>query len=212
MVGLPAGAEFGLMAAYLVIVYAISRPFGAAAQAGFGIGMRIVQAGFMPVVALGFAVAPVAGQNFGARRADRVRGTFSSAIAMAIGMMILLAIFCHLAPAALIAVFSGDPQVIAVGEQFLRITSWNFIASGVVFVGSSTFQALGNTWPSLFASFVRILLVAVPAFILAQMPGFQLHWIWYLSVMSVTLQMILSLLLLRREFQRRLNFVVAPAA
>jgi putative MATE family efflux protein len=212
MIGLPAGAEFGLMAVYLLIVYAISRPFGAAAQAGFGIGMRIVQAGFMPVVALGFAVAPVAGQNVGARRPERVRGTFSSAILMAVGMMILLAIICHIAPAALIGVFSGDPQVIAVGEQFLRIVSWNFIASGVVFVGSSMFQALGNTWPALLASFVRIIVVAVPAFILSRMPGFQLHWIWYLSAMSVTLQMILSLLLLRREFQRRLNFVVAPAA
>ena len=30
------------------------------------------RAGFMPVVALGFSVAPVAGQNFGARLADRV--------------------------------------------------------------------------------------------------------------------------------------------
>ena len=67
-IGLPAGAEFALMAVYLVIVYAVSRPFGAAAQAGFGIGMRIVQACFLPVVALGFAVAPVAGQNFGARQ------------------------------------------------------------------------------------------------------------------------------------------------
>ena len=66
-IGLPAGVEFGLIAVYMGIVYAVSRPFGAAAQAGFGIGQRVVQAGFMPIVALGFAVAPVAGQNFGAR-------------------------------------------------------------------------------------------------------------------------------------------------
>ena len=75
-IGLPAGFEFLLVAVYLFIVYTVSRPFGAAAQAGFGIGQRIVQAGFMPVVALGFAVAPVAGQNFGAGKADRVRETF----------------------------------------------------------------------------------------------------------------------------------------
>ena len=31
----------------------------------------------MPVVALGFAVAPVAGQNFGARLAQRVKATRS---------------------------------------------------------------------------------------------------------------------------------------
>src|SRR6185503_3996698 len=49
-----------LIGVYLAVVYTVTRPFGAAAQAGFGIGMRIIQAGFMPVVALGFAVAPVA--------------------------------------------------------------------------------------------------------------------------------------------------------
>ena len=75
-IGLPAGFEFAMMALYLVIVYTIARPFGAAAQAGFGIGMRMIQAGFMPVVALGFSVAPVAGQNFGAGSAERVKATF----------------------------------------------------------------------------------------------------------------------------------------
>src|SRR5262245_6064465 len=71
-IGLPAGAEFALLAVCPILVYVVSRPFGAAAQAGFGIGLRIVQASFLPVVALGFAVSPVAGQNFGARRAERV--------------------------------------------------------------------------------------------------------------------------------------------
>src|SRR4030095_4176848 len=59
-IGLPAGAEFALMWVYLLVVYSVVRPFGSEAQAGFGIGMRIIQAAFMPVVALGFAVAPVA--------------------------------------------------------------------------------------------------------------------------------------------------------
>jgi len=203
-IGLPAGAEFALMAVYLVIVYAISRPFGAAAQAGFGIGMRVLQAGFMPVVALGFAVAPVAGQNFGAGRHDRVRETFRAAATMAVALMIVFAILCHIAPAAMIGVFSRDPMVIAVGDEYLRIISWNFVASGVVFVASSTFQAIGNTIPSLVASFVRILLVALPAIALSRMVGFELRWIWYLSVTAIAIQMVLSLWLLRREFALRL--------
>ena len=209
-IGLPAGAEFALMAVYLVIVYGISRPFGAAAQAGFGIGMRILQAGFMPVVALGFAVAPVAGQNFGAGRYDRVRETFRAAVSMAAVVMAVFAIVCHIAPAGLVGVFSSDPGVIGVGEEYLRIVSWNFIASGVVFVASSTFQAIGNTIPSLMASFVRIILVALPAIALSRMAGFELRWIWYLSVAAIALQMALSLWLLRREFSLRL--VPAPAS
>ena len=78
------------MTVYLVVIYAVSRPFGASAQAGFGIGMRIIQACFMPIVALGFAVAPVAGQNFGAGRAERVKQTFSVATTMAGAGMIVV--------------------------------------------------------------------------------------------------------------------------
>jgi putative MATE family efflux protein len=205
-IGLPAGAEFGLMAVYLGIVYAVTRPFGASAQAGFGIGLRIVQSAFLPVVALGFAVAPVAGQNYGARLGERVRETFKTAALMSIGLMLLVIVITHLFPGALIRAFSSDAAVISVGEVYLRIVSWNFIASGLVFVSSSMFQAMGNTLPSLATSFTRIVVVTVPLLLLAKLPGFKLEWIWWLSVAAVTLQMILNLLLLRREFDRRLRF------
>jgi putative MATE family efflux protein len=205
-IGLPAGFEFALMALYMFIVYSISRPFGAAAQAGFGIGMRIIQAGFMPVVALGFSVAPVAGQNFGARLAQRVKETFRTAALMATVVMLLFALLSSVAPAALVSIFSDDPAAIRVGVDYLRIVSWNYVASGLIFVASSMFQAMGNTVPSLIASAVRITLVAIPAFLLARLPGFQLEWIWYLSVAAVIVQLTISMLLLRREFARKLNF------
>lgn len=203
-IGLPAGAEFALLAVYLFVVYSISRPFGSAAQAGFGIGMRIVQAGFMPVVALGFAVAPVAGQNFGARHAHRVRATFRSAAMMAVGAMLALTLLVLAAAEPMVHFFSADPQVVAVGTEYLRIVCWTFAMSGIIYVGSSMFQAMGNTLPALVASFSRIVLVAIPAFMLSRMPGFDLRWIWYLSVMSVTVQLAINLSLLRREFHRKL--------
>ncbi len=199
------------MACYLFSSTSVSRRFGAAAQAGFGIGMRITQAGFLPVVALGFAVAPVAGQNFGARQSQRVRDTFTSAAAMAGGLMLLFALLCHVAAAPMVGVFSNDPQVIAVGDEYLRIISWNFIASGVIFVASSMFQAIGNTIPPLITSVLRLVIVGVPVIILSRHPSFTLRWIWYLSVVSVTLQMVMNLLLLRREFHLRLRFDQAPA-
>ncbi len=203
-IGLPAGFEFAMMAVYMLMVYSLTRPFGSAAQAGFGIGGRIVQAGFMPVVALGIAVAPVAGQNFGARLSQRVKDTFRNAALMATAMMVLFFIVCHTVTVALVGIFSKDPSVIAFGNEYLRIISWNFIASGLIFVASSMFQAMGNTIPSLLASAVRIVIVAIPAVMLSRMAGFEIHWIWYLSVGSVLLQLMMSMLLLRREFARRL--------
>ncbi len=209
-IGLPAGAEFALTAVYLVVVYAVTRGFGAAAQAGFGIGMRVLQAGFMPVVALGFSVAPVAGQNFGAKHPERVRSTFRSAAFMAGAAMLVFTVVCQVEAAAMVRVFSADPEVLAVGADYLRIVSWTFVGSGIIFVSSSMFQAMGHTLPALATSTVRIVLVTVPLVFLVRLPGFELRWIWYLSVGATLVQLVLNLLLLRREFDRRLRFV--PAA
>ncbi len=211
-IGLPAGAEFGFMAVYLVLVYVVSRPFGAAAQAGFGIGMRIIQASFLPVVALGFAVSPVAGQNFGARKADRVRATFRTGAVLAAAAMFVLAVIVWLAAGPMVGVFSSDPHVIAVGAEYLHIIAFNFVFSGVVFVSSSMFQAMGNTMPSLITSASRIVIIGVPVILLSQAPGFSLRWIWYISAGAVVVQLAMNLWLLQREFRLRLNFDAATVS
>jgi Na+-driven multidrug efflux pump len=162
------------------------------------------------VVALGVSVAPVAGQNVGARLGGRVKAVFKDASLMAGGWMLFTAIVCQLVPAALIRVFSSDPEVIAVGDEYLRIVALTFVASGLIFVCSSMFQAMGNTMPSLVASVIRIVVIAVPAILLSKTPGFRLVWIWYLSAGAVVLQLTIVLLYLRREFRVRLDAMSPP--
>jgi putative MATE family efflux protein len=210
-VGLPAGAEFGLMAVHMLVVYTVSRRFGSAAQAGFGIGLRVVQAFFLPVVALGIAVAPVAGQNFGARHPQRVRETFRSAALMVTLFTGCTGLACVLNSARLIGIFSDDSGVIAVGDEYLRIVAWSFVASGVIFVASSMFQALGNTVPPLATSFGRLIATAIPVLLLSRLAGFQLWWIWYIAFVSLWVHMGANLMLLQREFRRRLAFEPTPA-
>ena len=204
-VGLPAGAEFALMSVHLLVVYTVSRPFGAAAQAGFGIGLRLIQACFLPVVALGIAVAPVAGQNFAAGKGDRVRATFRAGLAMATALMVLVGVLCFFAATPMIGRFSDDPQVIVVGAEYLRIVAFSFIASGIVFVASSMFQALGNTLPPLATSFCRLLAVAIPVVLLSQVQGFRLLWVWLIGAVSIWVHAAANLLMLEREFRRRLS-------
>ena len=211
-IGLPAGAEFALFSVYMFLVYAIIRQFGAAAQAGFGIAARVMQAMFLPVVALSFAVSPVVGQNFGGRRAERVRHSVFAAIGLASGMMAVLTVLALCFAPIFIRGFTHDPGVIAFGGEYLRIVSLNFLAAGIVFSSSSVFQGLGNTVPPLLSTSSRLLLFALPALLLSQRVGFQIRQVWYLSVMSQVLQACFNLLLLRRELGRKLKFEELPIA
>jgi len=211
-IGLPAGAEFALMGVYMAVVYAITKPFGAPAQGGFTIGLRVIQSVFLPIVALGFSVAPVAGQNFAARKGDRVRAAFKASAAMAAAYMLIVGVAMYFGAAAVMRIFTKDPDAIAVGVEYLHIVVLTFVPSGITFVSSSMFQALGNTIPPLTTSTLRILIAAVPAIFLARVNGFHLTWIWYLGAIATLLQMTLNLILLQRELGLKLSGDQTPIA
>ncbi len=204
-IGVPAGGEFVIMSLHVATIYWIIRDFGAGAQAGYGIGSRVMQAVFLPVMAISFAVAPVAGQNFGARLGGRVRQTMTSAAILGSVLMALVTLLCQISPGSLIRIFSKDPLVVAAGADYLRIIAWNFVASGLVFTCSGMFQALGNTWPSLASSLARLLLFAIPAYFLSRAPGFALHQLWYLAVATGLAHAVFAFFLLRRELRRKLQ-------
>jgi Na+-driven multidrug efflux pump len=200
------------MSVYAIVIYAVIRNFGAETQAGFGVGMRVLQTGFMPGLAVAFSISPIAAQNFGAKRYDRVRESFRVGLIWVTAIMVAFMVLCRAIPDRLIAPFTEDPQVVAVGATLLGTLCFNFISSGVVLVCGGLFQALGNTVPSLMASASRLLLFALPAFWMSTQPWFTLQKLWWLSVISVILQMCAALWLLRREFGRKMGAGVGNVA
>lgn len=211
-IGLPAGGEFALMAVFIGLNYFIIRDFGSHAQAGYSIGSRVMQSIFLPAMAIAFAAAPVAGQNVAAGKPERARETFSKAAWLGSGLMLVLTFACQFRSELFLTPFATeDPQVMSVGAEFLRIISLNFVASGITFTCSGMFQALGNTVPSLISSGSRLLTFALPALWLASRPSFQLRQLWYLSVVTVFVQMLTSVWLMRREFNRKLLATKAPS-
>jgi putative MATE family efflux protein len=201
-IGLPAGGEFLMMFVIFSFLYWVIKPFGAPAQAGFGVGSRVMQGIFLPAMAVAFAVAPVVGQNFGAQRFARVRGAFGSATAMSAVLMVLAMLLCLWRAPGLIRFFTNDAAAVQVGADYLRYIAWNFICSGFVMTCSGTLQGLGNTWPSLWASASRVVTYMLPVWWLSLQPSFAITQVWVLSIISVTLQAVLVGLLVLRQLRR----------
>ena len=204
-IGLPAGGEMMLMFIYTAIVYWVIQGFGAPAQAGFSIGARIMQAIFMPTMAIAFAVGPIAGQNFGAHLGGRVKETYYRGILLSSIVMLTVTMLLQWRPELILGFFTGEADVINVGAGFLHIISLNFVAQGIVFSSSGMFQGLGNTRPSMLSSGFRLLVFVPIVIYLRQQPGFYIYQVWYVSVLSVTLQACVSYLLVRRQFQIKLK-------
>ncbi len=203
-IGLPAGGEFVIIFVNMAVIYYALRHFGAAAQAGFGIGSRLLGVIHMPAISIAFAAGAIAGQNFGAGNSERVRKTFRTVVLLVSAVMIALTVAAQWKPELLLGGFTTDAETIAVGVLFLRMVSLNNFALGLHFVCSSMFQALGNTRPVLISSGARLVTYALPLIFLSAMPGFRIEHAWYLSIATTTLQAVLSLWLLRLEFKKRL--------
>jgi Na+-driven multidrug efflux pump len=184
------------MFVFMATIYWVIRDFGPAAQAGFGLGTRLMQSIFLPAMAIAFATAPIAGQNFGAGNFDRVRETFRSASSISVVLMLLLTLLCQFWPEWLVRFFTDEADVIEVAANFLRMISFNFAASGLIFSCSGIFQGLGHTWPALGSSASRVLTFMLPAIWLSTQPWLALDHVWYLSVASVWLQAATSVVLL----------------
>jgi putative MATE family efflux protein len=210
MIGLPAAGEFALLFVFASVVYVVIKSFGSHAQAGFGLGGRIIQSIFLPAMAVAFAAAPIAGQNYGAKRYDRVRETFRKAALIGSAIMLSLTALCALKPEVLVVPFTSDPAVAAVASGYLRIATLNFVTIGIVFCCSGMFQALGDTRPAFVSSASRLITFTVPALWVAWRGGEKLEVFWYLSAASITLQAIFSFVLLRWQFRRKLGPAVAP--
>src|SRR6202012_1251435 len=205
-VGLPAGGEFAIMFAYLAVVYYAIGAFGPAAQAGFGIGSRVLGLIQVPAMAIAFTAAPIIGQNFGARNSERVKAAAGHILTAATLVMVIATVATQGQTGLLRRPFTADEATIAEGALFLRWVSLNLVAQGAIFVCSSAFQGLGNTRPQLVSSTVRLITYVIPTLWLSARSGFRVEQIWYLSIATTTLQAMLGLWLLQRELKKRLAF------
>ena len=204
-IGLPAGGEFALMFIYFGVIYWTISDLGADAQAGFGIGSRVMQAIFLPAMAIAFAAGPIAGQNFAAKNFARVKDTFVKTALLSTILMAAITLLAHWRPEMFVGVFTNESEVVEVGATFLKLVSLNFIAQGFIFTCSSLFQGLGDTRPALLSSGTRLITFAPPAIWLSLQSEFRIEHVWYVSIFSVTIQAIVSLWLLKLEFGKRLS-------
>jgi putative MATE family efflux protein len=123
----------------------ILTPFGAAALAGYTIALRIIIVALLPSWGMSNAVATLVGQNLGARKPERAeRGVWIVGLYNMAFLLAVMVVFLWWAE-PLIAVFTSDPAVQALGAECLRVVSYGyaFYAWGMVLV--QAFNGAGDT-------------------------------------------------------------------
>jgi len=140
--------------------------FGAAALAGYGVGLRLELLQVPLAFAVGQALVALVGTHVGAARPERAKRIAWTGAALASGVSLAIGVTVTLFPLAWVGIFSTDPDVLAAGGSYLRIVglSYPFLGLGIALYFAS--QGAGKVVLPVLAGTARLVIVAGGGFAL----------------------------------------------
>jgi putative MATE family efflux protein len=160
-----------------VITYFLGR-FGRQAVAAYGVATRVEQIALLPTIGLNVATLALAAQNGGAGKLDRVAETVRSALRHGAAVMALAALGIFFGARPLMAFFTDDAAVVAIGAPYLRIAAWVEFAYVVLYVNTSALQGLKRPAFALWIGVYRQLIAPLTAF-------FLVTEVWHLGLVGI---------------------------
>ena len=121
---------------------------------------------------------PIMSYNYGAKESARVRKIYLMTFEIVVGIMAVGTVICFVMPQTLMSMFTSNPETLTEGAIALHIICAGFIASSVSVVSAGAFEALGKGIQSFLISFLRYVVVIIPAaFVLSKTVG--VHGVWH---------------------------------
>jgi putative MATE family efflux protein len=184
-VGVPGGLDGAARSFAAVAIVAMVTRFGPEATAAYGIGIRVMSLVWTVSGAVGQAVAAGVGQNLGAnelRRAARVAWSGMLGTFLVVG---LAGVSAALLAPVIVGVFVSNPEAIAEGTRFLRISGWGFGFGGALMVIQGAFHGAGRTGYSMTLSVLNRWLLRMPiAILLAWSLNLGARGLWWSFLIS----------------------------
>lgn len=165
-VGGPAAFSNAINPAGMAAVTAIIAQFGEAAVAGFGAAGRIQSFALVVLLGLSGSIGPIVGQNWGAKKYDRVARAYALACAFCLLYGLALAVALFVGREQIAGVFDVNGEVGAVVALYLAIVPWTLCGYGVLIVTNASMNARGKPLPSTAVSLSRIAILYVPLAVL----------------------------------------------
>lgn len=161
-IALPAALGNAVAPLGVAAVTAALAGFGTASVAAFGVATRVEAFATLPMLALSAAIGPVAGQSWGAGRAERVEEALRGAFLFCLLWSGLLAAAFWAVGEEVAAAFTDDPTVAAQAASYLRVVSLSLVGYGVAVVAAGAFNALGRPLTALGYHLLRTVGLLVP--------------------------------------------------
>jgi len=151
--------------------------FGSITLAALGIGIRIIDLAFMPIIGVAHGLLPIIGFSLGAHLWKRLWSAVRLASLSLVVLMGVATVILEVFAPQVIAIFNDDPELLAIAVPGMRIIVSTLILMGPVIMFITTFQGLSKGWTAIVLSLARELIFFIPAILI--LPRFLgLNGVW----------------------------------
>ena len=156
MTGFPSLCRQGLGSIASITLNSTAALFGDAAVAAVSVNNRIFQLLFSVLLGFGQGYQPVIGYNYGAKRFDRVKQSFTFTFITSLVMSISIGIIGFIFAPTVISWFSeSDTLMIQIGIQTMRFQCIAIMFQPVSTIANMSFQSIGKSLPATILSCCR---------------------------------------------------------
>lgn len=144
-IGMPSALQMSITSFSNVFVQGYLNRFGSSFMAGWAAYAKIEDFAVQPLASLSLAITTFAGQNFGARKVDRVRKAPKCGLLLGFTVLLLTVPPLMIFAPRLVSLFNQEAEVIQYGTYFIRRISCFYVALCVNHVYSGILRGSGNS-------------------------------------------------------------------
>lgn len=144
-IGLPAGLQSVMYSLSNMIIQASVNGFGTDVMAAWTAYGKIDGLYWMMISAFGVAITTFAGQNFGARRYDRMRRSVRVCIGIAAGVTLVMSALTLLIGRPMLGMFTDDAHVVETGMSIIRLIAPTWITYLCIEILSGAMRGAGDS-------------------------------------------------------------------
>ncbi len=136
--------------------------YGPEAVAAWGIVTRVEAFAFVVIMALASGMSPVLGQNWGAKKYDRVHETLNRAFGFVFLWSLIVAVILGVGSTFIAGLFSDDADVVWIASLYFWIVPVSYIFGNLINGWVSAFNALGMPKRAFLITVGRAFVLTVP--------------------------------------------------
>lgn len=177
--GLPVALQFAMIAISCMAMQSVVNSFGPVAVAAFTATEKIEEFVHLPYQTLSAALSTFVGQNFGAKKIDRLlNGYYKSILMMAIFTTLIIPVV-QLTGGFMTGLFVENDKVVEVGAKALQISSLFYYALGIIYMVRGILYGVGDSLFSFINGIVEVIGRVVFPLVLMRCFNFGVWVIWW---------------------------------